>query len=99
MSTTHRLRDTPTPEVLTRRGARYYVSSWKYCNHNPLTVLVGGFVMYGVSMSIAMLDAETVDEIDEALRHLSLVPASNRGVAWQAFADALLERRTRLENA
>jgi hypothetical protein len=52
-----------------------------------------------LGMSIAMLDAETVEEIDEALRHLSLVPASNRGVAWQAFADALLERRTRLENA
>lgn len=50
-------------------------------------------------MSIAMLDAETVEEIDEALRHLSLVPASNRGVAWQAFADALLECRKRLENA
>lgn len=48
-------------------------------------------------MSIAMLDAETVNEIDEALRYLSLVPVRNRGIAWQAFADALLERRTRLE--
>lgn len=49
-------------------------------------------------MSVAMLGAETVEEIDEALRYLSLVPARNRGIAWQAFADALLERRTRLEN-
>ena len=64
----------------------------------PLTDLVRGFVIHGVSMSVAMLGAETVEEIDEALRYLSLVPARNRGIAWQAFADALLERRTRLEN-
>lgn len=55
------------------------------------------FVIYGVGMSLSMVDLETVDDIDEALRYLSLVPARNRGIAWQAFADALLERRTRLE--
>lgn len=42
---------------------------------------------------------ESVPEIDEALLHLSLVPESERGAAWQAYADALLERRNRLEDA
>ena len=50
-------------------------------------------------MSISMLDAETVDEIDEALRYLSLVAVDDRGVAWSAFADALLERRRNLEKS
>lgn len=40
---------------------------------------------------------ENISEIDEALRHLSLVPEAERGAAWQAYADALLERRNRLE--
>ena len=48
-------------------------------------------------MSLAMADAETVEDLDEALRHLSLVPTPDRGVAWYAYLDALLEKRAILE--
>ena len=34
-----------------------------------------------------------VTDLDEALRHLSLVPESERGPAWRAYSDAILERR------
>lgn len=37
--------------------------------------------------------ATSVAEIDEALRHLSLVPEHERGTAWHAYLDALLEQR------
>lgn len=46
-------------------------------------------------MSIPSVDEIT--DLDEALRHLSLVPDDERGPAWHAYADAILERR-RLEN-
>jgi hypothetical protein len=42
-------------------------------------------------MSVATADATS--EIDEALRHLSLVPTADRGPAWYAYLDALLEKR------
>jgi hypothetical protein len=32
-------------------------------------------------------------EIDEALTHLSQVPPADRGQAWHAYLDALLEQR------
>ena len=35
-------------------------------------------------------------EIDEALTHLSQVPAAARGQAWHAYLDALLEQRSGL---
>lgn len=38
----------------------------------------------------------TLDEVDEALRHASLVPVDQRGPAWYAYADSLLEQRNRL---
>ena len=40
-----------------------------------------------------VIDVEEIDELDEALRHLSLVPASDRGEAWHAYMDAILEKR------
>lgn len=46
-------------------------------------------------MSAALADADLSD-LDEALRHLSLVPATDRGVAWYAYLDALLEKRATL---
>jgi hypothetical protein len=46
-------------------------------------------------MSVAITD--TINDIDEALRHLSLVPDSDRGPAWHAYSDALLEQRAKLE--
>lgn len=48
-------------------------------------------------MSVAIADTATIPEIDEALRHLSLVPDRDRGTAWHAYSDALLERRRNLE--
>lgn len=52
---------------------------------------------YGDSMSVAIADDATINDIDEALRHLSLVPDTERGNAWHAYSDALLERRAHLE--
>jgi hypothetical protein len=49
-------------------------------------------------MSVAIADTATIPEIDEALRHLSLVPDRDRGTAWHAYSDALLERRRNLES-
>jgi hypothetical protein len=44
-------------------------------------------------MSLALADAPSTSDIDEALRHLSLVPTDQRGPAWYAYLDALLEQR------
>lgn len=35
----------------------------------------------------------TVTDIDEALQHLREIPANERGPAWQAYCDKLLELR------
>jgi hypothetical protein len=50
-------------------------------------------------MSLAMRDPETIEDLDEALRHLSLVPADERGPAWYAYLDAILEHRATLEKS
>lgn len=34
----------------------------------------------------------TVAEVEEALQHLRAIPAAERGPAWHAYADALLEQ-------
>lgn len=39
----------------------------------------------------------TLGDIDEALTHLSRVPVDERGTAWRAFMDAVLEQRKDLE--
>jgi hypothetical protein len=44
-------------------------------------------------MSSAIETLDKVDDVDEALRHLSLVPPADRGLAWHAYLDAILERR------
>ena len=49
-------------------------------------------------MSVTLADAPNVSDLDEALRHLSLVPNHERGPAWYAYLDALLEQRANLEN-
>jgi len=38
----------------------------------------------------------TVEEIDEALHHASLVPIDERGKPWHAWVDSLLAQRTRI---
>ena len=40
----------------------------------------------------------TIEEIDEALRHTSLVPFDARGAGWHAWVDSLLEQRKTLED-
>jgi hypothetical protein len=44
-------------------------------------------------MSAAIETIEEISDVDEALRHLSLVPAVERGEAWHAYLDAILEKR------
>lgn len=39
----------------------------------------------------------TLAEIDEALTHLRAIPEPERGPAWRAYLDTLLEQRTRHE--
>ena len=48
-------------------------------------------------MSSAIETLEPVDAVDEALRHLSLVPQAERGEAWHAYLDAILEKRTQAQ--
>lgn len=43
----------------------------------------------------ATVEETQAEEIDEALRHLSLVPPADRGDAWHAYMDALLEKRNK----
>lgn len=38
----------------------------------------------------------TLEEIEEGLRHLSLVPPDERGAGWHAYANSLLEQRKAL---
>lgn len=35
----------------------------------------------------------TLSEIDEALRHSSLIPVEQRGAVWREWTDRLLEQR------
>lgn len=44
----------------------------------------------------AVATEQNVEMIDEALMHASLVPLSERGGAWHAWTNALLEQRGRL---
>lgn len=39
-----------------------------------------------------------LSQIDEALMHASLVPDTDRGPAWHAWTNALLEQRRRIED-
>jgi hypothetical protein len=39
----------------------------------------------------------TLAEIDEALTHLKAIPDTERGTAWRAYLDTLLEQRNRIE--
>lgn len=41
---------------------------------------------------------ETLSDIDEALTHLNQVPVADRGAAWRAYLDAVLDQRKESEN-
>lgn len=43
-----------------------------------------------------MQEPLTLDEIDEALQHLRAIPLEERGAAWYAYCDSLLEERRQL---
>ena len=43
--------------------------------------------------TITIDDTATLADIDEALTHLRAVPVEDRGVAWRAYTDAVLELR------
>jgi len=38
----------------------------------------------------------TLEEVEEALQHCRAVPAEERGAAWTAYVDSLLEQRVKL---
>lgn len=40
----------------------------------------------------------TLDEVDEALAHAQRVPIEDRGAAWYAYVDRLLEQRAQIDN-
>jgi hypothetical protein len=40
----------------------------------------------------------TLAELDEALGHARQVPAEQRGSAWYAYVDRLLEQRAQIDN-
>lgn len=48
-------------------------------------------------MPTKTIEGTTLMDIDEALTHLSQVPVAERGTAWRAFMDAMLEQRKDLE--
>jgi len=37
--------------------------------------------------------SETIVDVDEALTHLNRVPADERGAAWSAYLNAVLDKR------
>ncbi|CAB5217080.1 hypothetical protein UFOVP199_49 [uncultured Caudovirales phage] len=43
--------------------------------------------------TITLDDTATIADIDEALAHLRAVPNEDRGAAWRAYTDAVLELR------
>lgn len=42
--------------------------------------------------------SEILTEIDEALEYLNKVPQPDRGAAWQAYLDALLDQRSKTKD-
>ena len=40
--------------------------------------------------------SDDLEQIEEGLRHAAAVPEAERGAAWSAYVDRLLEERTRL---
>lgn len=40
---------------------------------------------------------DTLADIDEALTHLNQVPVDERGAAWRAYLDAVLDQRKESE--
>jgi hypothetical protein len=41
---------------------------------------------------------DTLSDIDEALTYLNQVPVDERGAAWRAYLDAVLDQRKESEN-
>lgn len=46
---------------------------------------------------IVIDDSATLADLDEALRHLSLVPVTQRVPAWHRYLDEILDRRATLD--
>jgi hypothetical protein len=46
--------------------------------------------------TVILTDDATLAEIDEALSYARRLPADQRGAAWHAFTDRLLEMRARI---
>lgn len=48
-------------------------------------------------MPTLIAERATVEEIDQALQHLRAIPVDQRGPAWSAYVDKVLELRQRAE--
>lgn len=44
-------------------------------------------------MPVLVADTSSLEEIDEALQHLRAIPVDERGPAWSAYLDKMLELR------
>lgn len=59
-----------------------------------------GFTIYGAAMQLIVLrDNLSLDEVDQALRYLGQVPDDQRGPAWHAMSDRVLDQRKTLTEA
>ena len=46
-------------------------------------------------MRLMVTELASIEDVDEALGHLRQIPPDERGPAWQAYTDKLLEIRSR----
>lgn len=53
--------------------------------------------MRTVMQALLLNDTATLAEIDEALAHLAAIPNDQRGPAWHAYTDHILEQRADME--
>jgi hypothetical protein len=73
---------------------------WNNCTQMPTLTNRVGF-LYALTkpetkpMPLIVKEMATIDDVDEALGHLRQIPPGERGPAWQAYTDKLLEIRQR----
>ena len=53
--------------------------------------------MRTVMQALLIDDTATLADIDEALAHLAAIPTDQRGPAWHAYTDHILEQRSHTE--
>ena len=69
-----------------------------YALRAPCIYVHLGRVPYSPVEDRMSADTLELSDIDEALRHLALVPEHDRGQAWRAFVDSVLDQRKGLDH-